>query len=190
MKRRLLFRCLMIVAAVAALLIVAFWKPLLIAHHRHEMISTRDRILANCNKPTPWERLYGRVFIPSDRCVEEWGLLGHHEYHMLQLARLGDLQCRKFVLKHVLSPSSEEMELWRQVREAFRDNIDYISEVPHSPKPMTISVCDRPERIAQWERFLADRDVPDFRERFMRAQNKKCARPVENTLLGRVLAPK
>jgi len=177
MTRRTLLLCLAVVAVLAAVLVVAFWKPLLIAHHRKAMISTRDRLLAGYNCPTPLENLYGRIFIP-DPYLENWGLLGHHSYHVERLVQLGELERRDFLLKHI----DEATALLRAIRLAFPDNIDCQTTFdPHSPQPMKITVWDRPERLPEWEQFFAEHDVPDLRDRLMPSRDENGFGRAHNT---------
>lgn len=151
---------------IAVLIVACLWKPLLIAHHRKGLTSARDRMEANCYQPTRLERLYGRLFIP-DPFVENWGLLGHYGYHVRRLVELGAMERREFQMTHVAASSDEASALMEAAWVAFPDGYASWSQGSAALERLKITVCDEPDQMVEWERFLSAHDVPDFRDRFM-----------------------
>lgn len=83
-----------------------------------------------------------------------------------RLVQLGYLAHREFFLQHIQAPTEESRRLWELLIERFPDNPHTAMDWYREPQPMHIEVWDRPERVPEWEKFIADHDVPDFLDRF------------------------
>ena len=132
------------------------------------MISAKQEI-QNGRHLTWFEVCYGAIFVPDER---EWGIYAHFGHHMDRLVKLGHLQRRTWVVKNIACPSQEETQFRRMMIDAFPGSIECVYSVssdPNAPIKMELSVVNLPERKPQWEAFLGEHDVPDFRQLFMPA---------------------
>ena len=159
-------RLLVGVTIIALLALVASWKPAAIAYHRRHMLSAWNDMV-NDRRPSQVDLFWQQVILGRRNKSYPALQQERYEYHRNGLVEWGDLAHRHFVLRHIIAPSDEATELWRRLIRTFPDNIHATSVWPRSPEPMQIDVWDAPSRIAQWEAFVAEHDVANFRERFM-----------------------
>ena len=153
-------------AIVALLVMLASWKPAAIAYHRRHMMSAFND-MGSDRQGSRFESFWN--YISFARRNKSLSLLDYerYEYHRDKLVEWGDLAHREFVLQHIVARSDEAKELWRRLQLAFPDNIHATSDWPSTPEPMRIDVSGSPGRIAHWDAFVAEHDVPDFRTRFL-----------------------
>jgi len=157
-------RLLVGVATIGLLVMLASWQPAVIAYHRRHMMSAWNDCV-NARQPSKTESFPQQVILRhGDNPNLHWE---RYEYHRDRLVAWGELAHREFVLQHIVAQSEESKELWRRLVQTFPGHIHVTSPWPRTPEPMRIEVWDHPGRLAQWEAFVAEHDVSDFRSRFL-----------------------
>jgi len=136
-----------------------------VAYHRRQMISAWNDVV-NDRQPSMIELFHQQVMLGQGTKRTIRFQLERYEYHRNKVVQWGELAHREFLLQHIVKPSDEAEQLWRRLQQAFPDNIHVTSTCPRTPEPMRIEVWDHPSRMSQWEAFMAEHDVSDFRTRF------------------------
>ena len=137
-----------------------FRKPVQIAYYRQGMESAAAKM--NCQ------------FMPLALVLaESFGRTTDYDGRLAEcrdaLVRLRYLEHREFVFQHVASATPESQILRFHIWRTFPDTARayYEMDRPDTPGPARLHVWDCPERIPQWEAFVAEHDVAEFDERFV-----------------------
>ena len=98
-------------------------------------------------------------------------LLNAFDRHRNSLVRLGCLQKKVFVLKHIRYGTRNAREFWRRIEKTFPENI-YVSlayetdDIMYSTNVAArLVVYDKPQRIREWEEFVRNNDIPGLGEK-------------------------
>lgn len=134
-------------ALLAIALAIAAAKPLRVAWYKYKAITSRDRALR-----TP-------------RSERQHRLLSDYLYYRDALVQIGYLTNRVFPLRHISVPSEESREFWKLVHKHFPENIYVRLQGYETNRPDQLVVWDTPDNMAPWERFIAEYDSPDFRNK-------------------------
>jgi hypothetical protein len=99
----------------------------------------------------------GEVGAADPRQGEYWEC---YERSRDRLVELGCLEKREFLLEHIEAPTPESRQLWNDLCERFPDNPHTTMDWYRVPEPAHVVVWDVPQRIPEWEAFIAEHDVP------------------------------
>jgi len=97
-----------------------------------------------------------------------------YEYHRQKLVELRDIVERQYVLKHLEIPTDESKHFSKLlVSRDCPSHIDFESPYPDKPRLLQVTIWCYPPHVSEWDRFIAEHDVPNYRERFMDAGTTK-----------------
>ena len=114
-------------------------------------------------------------FGPLDEVASN-GLVGYsegeaterYEFHRKQLVELGAVFKLDYNLNYLSRPSDEGSHFTKHFMVTMHDHcIDYRCPSPSKVQPMALTVWVYPEQKKLWDDLVAERDVPNYREKYM-----------------------
>jgi len=139
-------------------LFIAVWRtrPVQIAWHTWRMESA----YSDHTSQTP-ESIGGLSAIDVGEEFERF------EHHRMQLVRLGVVAERRYTIRHVTSPTAESKHLLRRLFDEPPPSIFWEANYPDPPGPQGLTLWCWAKDATAWDEYIAARNVPDYRERFM-----------------------
>jgi hypothetical protein len=98
--------------------------------------------------------------------------LKKYERYRDTLVTLGYLEKIEINLHYIPVPSTEAKMFWRLINERFPQNI-HTKLRGYGGVPPQLVVWDRAGRIPEWQRFVAEFDVPDYQARLSSALKER-----------------
>lgn len=96
-----------------------------------------------------------------------------YEFHRDRLVELGAVARLEFRFRHLHRRTPEGSDLIRSLYQAAPAHIDWQSPVSEVLHPVELTVWCYQGDASAWEAFVADRDVVDYTERFMRVRERE-----------------
>jgi hypothetical protein len=91
-----------------------------------------------------------------------------YEYHRQRLIELGAACELHYTMRHLQSPTEESQHFLRSLYPPTAPElIDFSSPHPPTVEPMKLTIWCFIEHADACDRFVAERDLPDYRSRFM-----------------------
>lgn len=91
--------------------------------------------------------------------------------HRKALVRLGKLVEKQYRFHNILYPGTEAQHLLHKMLAGrCPPNLDWGAPSPESPEPLTITIWFDAELLETWDAFIAQHDVHDYAERFMKSE--------------------
>ena len=92
-----------------------------------------------------------------------------YEFHRSRLIELGAVLELNYQFAYLLVPTDESEHFSKYILSNARPScIEFSSPYPNEPEPMQLTVWCYPEDKAKWDELIADRDVENYEQTFMK----------------------